>query len=190
MWILPRSNGDHHLASNWEAGVTAYSEKLKINETEAASASTQVTAASSTTFTLGTDANVNGDTRTYLAMCFAEVEGFSKFGTYTGNGDADGPFAYCGFKPNWVLIKNTGAATSWAIWDIARDTYNVAEKYLLPNSNAAEATAGELDIDILSNGFKIRGTDSGINTSSGIYIFAAFAENPFGGSGVAPATTF
>ena len=191
VWILPRSNGDHHLASNWEAGVTAYSEKLKINETEAASASTQVTAASSTTFTLGTDVNVNGDTRTYLAMCFAEVEGFSKFGTYTGNGDADGPFAYCGFKPRFVVVKSTSSSNEWVIYDSARSPYNVIEANLYVNLNSAEFDESTAQIDFLSNGFKLRKSGpSDMNTDGTIYLVIAFAENPFGGDGVAPVTAF
>jgi len=188
VWILPRSNGDHHLASNWEAGVTAYSEKLKLNEDVAADSSTQVTAASSTTFTLGTDANVNGDTRTYLAMCFAEVVGFSKFGTYTGNADADGPFAYCGFKPSLVIVKKASAGDGWIMFDNKRNVYNLTDLTLRVNGTDVEATDSQAAIDILSNGFKVRVSGSRINVSSGSFIFMAYAENPFGGDGVAPAT--
>jgi len=191
VWILPRSNGDHHLASNWEAGVSAYSEKMKLNDNEAASSSSgQVTAASSTTFTLGTDAGVNGDTRTYLAYCFAEVVGFSKFGTYTGNGDTDGPFLYCGFKPAWFMIKPADQTDDWIIWDTKRSTYNVANLVLYPNREYGETTATVRLVNFLSNGMKLRGSHGSVNSDGNSYIFAAFAENPFGGDGVAPATTF
>jgi hypothetical protein len=164
---------------------------MKLDEAEATTTNSgfwQDTTPTSSVFSVGTHGNVNNSSSNYITYLWAEIDSFSKFGSYTGNGNADGPFAYCGFKPNWVMIKNTEAATAWAIWDIARDKYNPAEKYLLPNSNAAEATAGGLDIDILSNGFKMRNTDSGIGTDGEEYIFAAFAENPFGGDGVAPAT--
>ena len=187
VWIFPRSNGENHLASNWETGVSVYSEKWKLQDNEAAeSSSGHVTAASSTTFTLGTDANVNGSSRTYAAYSFVEVVGFSKFGTYTGHGETDGTYAFCGFTPEMVMIKADDDSEDWIIFDRARDTYNPAENYLYPNTDAAEATSSTEKIDFLSNGFKSRGTDDRINKNDGIYIFAAFAKHPFGGDGVAP----
>jgi len=187
VWIFPRSNGDNHLASNWETGISVYSEKWKLQDTDIAeSSSGHVTAASSTTFTLGTDTNVNGSSRTYAAYAFVEVVGFSKFGTYTGEGETDGPYAFCGFSPEMVMIKADDSGEDWVIFDRARDTYNPATKYLYPNDDDAEATASGIVIDFLSNGFKPRGTDDRINKNDGIFIFAAFAKHPFGGSGVAP----
>jgi hypothetical protein len=109
--------------------------------------------------------------------CWAEIAGFSKFGSYTGNGSADGVFVYTGFVPKFVLIKKTSGADNWLLYDTARDTYNVAGKYLSPNLFAAEGTDPALDM--LSNGFKIRQTGGGINGSGATYIYAAFAENPF-----------
>jgi hypothetical protein len=122
--------------------------------------------------------NVCGGGGTYAAYCFAEVAGFSKFGSYTGNASTDGPFVYCGFRPRWILIKNASAATfNWFVWDTSRDTYNAAGNVLLPNDSSAEIT--NRPIDILSNGFKIRATDTHTNGSGNTMIFAAFAENPF-----------
>jgi len=178
--VIPRSNGDHRLISNWESGVTAYSEKLKLNDYEAASSNTQITAASSTTFTLGTDVNVNGSGRTYVAYCFAEVEGFSRFGTYTGNGNADGPFVNCGFAPAFVVVKKTNSASnsSWQSWDTARTPNNLRDFALILNGADAEDGGGR-DIDIVSNGFKPRNSNSNYNGSGDTFIYMAWAESPF-----------
>ena len=125
----------------------------------------------------------NNSGATYVAYCFAEVEGFSKFGSYTGNGSPDGPFSYLGFRPAFVMIKSTGVGTRWIIWDAARDTYNVADKTLAPNFNAEEfVNPPYWYVDLLSNGFKVRGYQSGDtenNYPSSTYIYMAFAENPF-----------
>jgi hypothetical protein len=118
----------------------------------------------------------NGNGRTFVAYCWAEIAGFSKFGSYTGNGSADGPFVYTGFRPKYILAKSTGTA-SWFVLDTARLGYNSANNYLLPNASSAEATYN--GVDILSNGFKVRNTDSGYNDSGVTYIYMAFAENPF-----------
>jgi hypothetical protein len=122
----------------------------------------------------GTNVNVNDDC---VAYCFSEVEGFSKFGSYTGNGSADGPFVWCGFRPKYLLIKDATNVNNWEIIDTSRDTYNIADKSLLPNLANAEGTAGV--IDILSNGFKNRFAGGIANTSGATVIFAAFAEAPF-----------
>jgi hypothetical protein len=187
VWLLPRSNGDNKQVSNWETGVTAFTEDLKLNTAEAAnSSSSRVKGGSSTTFTLGTDVNVNGSGRTYLAYCFNEIEGFSKFGTYTGNGSSDGIFAYCGFRPALVILRRTNAAENWVMVDSARNPYNVANLRLYADTTNADITS--TTHDFLSNGFKLRASDGGVNASGNPYVFMAFAENPFGGNGVAPAT--
>jgi len=178
--VMPRSNGDHSLISNWEHGVTAFTEKMKLNETEAASASTgQITGGSSTTFSIGTDVGINGNSRTYVAYCWAEVEGFSKFGTYAGNGSTDGPFVYTGFKPAFVSVKRTDAVGyEWKVWDNTRSPYNEMYAALYASSASAEVVTG-YDIDFLSNGFKLRVAGGGTNNASGTYIYMAFAETPF-----------
>jgi hypothetical protein len=116
---------------------------------------------------------------TEVAYCFAEVAGYSKFGSYTGNGVADGPFVFTGFRPAYVMIKNTTLASAWIVYDNKRNTANVETNYLLPNSSGAEATLSSLVLDFTSNGFKIRGDQATINTSNNNYIFACFAESPF-----------
>ena len=142
-------------------------------------------APTSTTFSMHTSGPVvAGDN--FVAYCFAEVEGFSKFGKYTGNGAADGAFIYTGFKPAFVLVKRTNSTSQWSIFDNKREGYNVDNDVLVPNTTATETTTDYLDL--LSNGFKARTTDANVNASGGTYIFMAFAENPFGGDGVAPAT--
>jgi hypothetical protein len=125
---------------------------------------------------LGGNSSVSGSGDNYVAYCFAEVEGFSKFSSYTGNGSADGPFIFTGFRPAFVLIKHSNDVDSWFMWDDTRNTYNVTNATLKPNSSDAEETS--YSIDMLSNGFKIRTSDGRQNASGGTYIFMAFAENP------------
>ena len=135
------------------------------------------TAPTASVFSVGTNADVNTNTNSYVAYLFDQVEGFSKFGSYTGNGSADGPFIYTGFKPRYLLVKRTNTTGGWFVWDTARDTYNPAVAELLANTTAAEA--GTADLDALSNGFKLRATTAGYNASGGTYIYAAFADIPF-----------
>ncbi|MDA9097041.1 hypothetical protein N9J50_01770 [Methylophilaceae bacterium] len=132
-----------------------------------------------TTFTQVKSAYANLTGQTYIAYCFAEVEGYSKFGSYTGNGSADGPFIYTGFRPAFVMMKATSAvAGNWAIYDVKREVYNIADNLLFANLTNAEAVA-QSKIDILSNGFKCRSTNSNSNSNNAPYIYMAFAENPF-----------
>jgi len=172
-------------AVNWFVGSGAFpswSYALEgLNTTAAAnSGATAVwnaTAPTSSVFSIGTDLSASGGT--YVAYCFSEVAGFSKFGSYTGNGSADGPFVFCGFRPRFVMIKRTDSTGNWQIIDTARSTFNESVATLYPNlSNAEDLTNTKLDA--LANGFKIRGTPStDFNTSGSTYIFAAFAESPF-----------
>jgi hypothetical protein len=153
---------------------------LLLNSTAAvANLGTTVPAPTSTTFGCSATITNNGDAT--LAYLFSEVAGFSKFGSYTGNGSADGPFVFCGFRPRWIMVKNISATGEWYLHDTARDVGNLAQNRLFPNLSAAESpstTNGSLDI--LSNGFKVRtpGTDNN-NVNGNTYIYAAFAENPF-----------
>ena len=124
---------------------------------------------------LGTSDTNN--TATMVAYCWAEIAGFSKFGSYTGNANSDGPFVYCGFRPKYIMLKNASATYNWVVWDTVRSTYNVMGNYLVPNLSDAEASINA--IDILSNGFKIRDPNAFDNGSGNTIIFAAFAENPF-----------
>ena len=131
----------------------------------------------STKFSLGDYNGSNGNGDNMISYCFSEVAGYSKFGSYTGNGSTDGTFVFTGFRPAFILWKpSTQASTDWVILDNKRDTFNVADAYLLANTNAAE---GDLDLmDILSNGFKLRQV-SGNNESGQTIIYLAFAESPF-----------
>jgi hypothetical protein len=138
------------------------------------------TTPNSTIFGVGTDAIVNASGGTYVAYCFSEVSGFSRFGSYTGNGVVDGNFVYTGFRPKWIMIKNaTAAGNGWIIIDTSRSTFNQTTFTLFPNSSGAETNNTTYAIDIVSNGFKVRATDPAINGSTNNIIYAAFAENPF-----------
>jgi hypothetical protein len=135
---------------------------------------------SSTVVTLGSTVGVNESSRTYVAYCFSEIEGFSKFGSYTGNGSADGPFVYCGFRPRFLMIKRTDSAEPWIIKDTARSIYNGYDVEIYPNySNAEGGPYSPPIMDYVSNGFKLRSTTTASNGSGGTIIFAAFAEQPF-----------
>ena len=143
----------------------------------------------SSVINLGTSAHVNGVSQDHIAYCFAEKKGFSKFGSYEGNGNSNGTFVYTGFKPAFVITKraDTGG-DNWHMLDNKRDIDNPAEKVLQPNENSAEGTTVTSYLDFLSNGFKCRGTGSSINTSGLTYVYIAFAENPFVTSGGIPTT--
>ena len=137
------------------------------------------TAPTSSVFSLGTFLNVNENLKDFIAYCFAEIEGFSKFGSYTGNGLADGPFVYCGFRPRYIMYKRTDAAGNWNIVDTARDTYNPEQTLLRANLGLGDESNAVYTQDFLANGWKIRSTNVDINVSTATYIFAAFAEAPF-----------
>ena len=140
----------------------------------------QDTAPSSTVFYLSQDTATNESSQTYIAYCFSEVAGYSKFGSYTGNGNTDGTFVFTGFRPAWIMIKGSSfSGENWDIYDIKRDTFNVMDTTLKADSQAAESTNTLFNIDFLSNGFKLRNSHSGTNTSSQTYIYLAFAEAPF-----------
>ena len=133
---------------------------------------------SSTVFSIGTSSNINSSGQTQVAYCFADVEGYSKFGSYTGNGSTDGPFVFTGFRPAFVMIKRTNSTGAWTMVDTARNPFNVVDKQLYANYAFAEAGASNT-LDGLSNGFKLRELGSAYNASGGTYIYMAFAENPF-----------
>ena len=142
------------------------------------------------TFSLGAgyDNNISG--ATHIAYVFVEKKGFSKFGSYVGNGNADGTFVYTGFKPAFVIQKHySGAATEgWQMWDAKRNPYNLTDLNLMADSSGAEFTATARAIDILSNGFKCRGADNSGNASGQGYIYMAFASEPLVGTNNIPAT--
>jgi len=133
----------------------------------------------SSVFTVNTNSAVNGSGNTIIAYVFAEVEGFSKVGKYIGNGSTDGPFIWFGFRPAYFLFKRTDSADNWRVYDNQRGPYNPDDARLEPNGSGAEASGDGEDIDFLSNGLKLRSSDTGWNASGGTYIFWAFADTPF-----------
>jgi hypothetical protein len=136
------------------------------------------TTPTSTVFTIGNSTETNASAGTFVAYCFTPIAGYSAFGSYTGNGSADGPFVFTGHRPRFVMMKryDTGG-TNWQMYDTSANPYNVTGNYQTANLSNAEEYYPTMDI--LSNGFKLRNTDGGINGSANTYIFAAFAENPF-----------
>jgi hypothetical protein len=175
--IITKFRGD---ISNWSVYhiSTGALGRLKLNSTDAFATnagSWNDTAPTSTVFSKGSGENDNGITQ--VAYCFAPIAGYSRFGSYTGNGSSDGPFVYCGFRPALIIAKQSSASgENWYIIDDQRGPYNVVDKLLNPNSSAAEETYSQ--VDFLSNGFKIRNTGSGMNANGATMIYAAFAEFP------------
>ena len=157
----------------------AATQTIRLNSTASAltSADFNNTRPSATVFTLGSFTGTNQNSGTYVAYCFAEVEGYSKISSYVGNGSADGPFIYTGFRPSFVLRKNVSTTNEWILIDSTRSPFNQTNETLVPNANDAED--GDFDIDILSNGFKVRTSESAHNGSGNTIIYMAFAENPF-----------
>jgi hypothetical protein len=170
-------------SGNWQVLTTAINGSMQygfLNLTDGFAAAGQ-TAPTSTVLNLLLGGNETNNGNNFVAYCFAPVSGYSSFGSYTGNGSADGPFVYTGFRPRWILQKSTASETygSWHIYDTARDTYNPVDLELYPNLSSVEGTIPGGDFDILSNGFKIRTNFSGGWNTNGIsYIYAAFAESP------------
>ena len=182
--IVKKSSSTAHWTIYHEAlGATKY---LTFTTTAATAATTRWndTAPTSTVFSLGDDTDVNGSGVTYMAYCFASVKGFSSLGSYVGNGNADGPFVYTGFKPSMIIRKTTGT-DYWSLIDTKRLGFNPDNSYLFPSDSAAEGAVER--VDILSNGFKVRTTDTAGNTDGTEYIYAAFAEFPVVSSNDVPA---
>jgi hypothetical protein len=177
-------SGDNWYAYHSSLGGTKY---LHPNNTSAAGTAISPfnnTNPTSTTISAGTD--LSGSSSTHIAYCFSEVKGFSKFGSYTGNGNADGTFVYTGFAPAFVMIKMTSGSDSWFMYDNKRSPFNVRGKYLVADGSGTDSNANAFDF--VSNGFKIRTTASSFNGSGSSYIYMAFAENPLVGTNGVPAT--
>ena len=163
--------------------------KLLLNTTSAEISSGYMNSTSPTNqvFTVINDADVGTSGYTYIAYCFAEKTGYSKFGSYTGNNNANGVFVYTGFKPAWVLFKRSSSTENWSLYDNKRLGYNPQSYGLRPNiANAESQYATTASVDFVSNGFKIR--EAGSNINDGTYIYMAFAEAPLVGSNNVPAT--
>jgi hypothetical protein len=168
--------------TSWATQHAAYGPTASIRLDDSAVPSVGVdwwnnTSPTSTHFTIAANFPV---TYSWIAYLWAEVPGFSKFGSYVGNGDANGPFINCGFRPRWLMVKRTDSAGgTWVIMDAARDAYNPKENIMFGNLTNAETYSSAEARDFLSNGFKLRGTGTGSNASAGTYVYIAFAETPF-----------
>ena len=154
---------------------------LNLNSSAAATANDSIwtqTDPTTSVFSIGTSTAINQSGQDQVCYCFAEKQGYSKFGSYTGNGANDGPFIYTGFKPAFLLFKRVPNDRNWVIIDNKRDPHNVASKRLFPDSTSANNALPNL-VDLVSNGFKVRHLNVIINSSGEKYIYMAFAENPF-----------
>tara|TARA_R100000278_G_scaffold33710_1_gene30587 strand:- start:11294 stop:12367 length:1074 start_codon:yes stop_codon:yes gene_type:complete len=184
-WIVVKSRTT---SANWTVrhhSTTNNYDFLSLNTTDAATANdgawTQ-TDPTTSVFSIGTATSVNQNTIGYIAYCFAEIQGFSKFGKYTASGDANGPFIHLGFKPAFIMTKRTDTAGyHWRMYDAKRNPFNVVNARLSANNNDTEysGTSGNEHADFLSNGFKWKTAASDQNVSGGTYVYMAFAENPF-----------
>ena len=160
---------------------------LLLNTTAAMDSNSEVYQTfSSTTFQVGVNAYTNTNNATMISYCFAEKKGYSKFGSYTGNGNADGTFVYTGFKPAFTIIKRTDTTNDWMVGDNKINPFNVTDNMLRANLNNVQQSGNY--VDYLSNGFKPRLSGNAFNGSGGTYIYMAFAENPFVTSTGVPAT--
>ena len=192
MWIIKRRSG----TGSWAVGFNdanilgGTSKYLILQGTGGVSTYNNfwgTSPASSTVMRIAGDATIGGSGSTYVAYAFAEKQGYSKFGKYVGNGNANGAFIYTGFKPAWVMVKRTDGVTNWRLFDSKRSGFNGDTSQLYPNLANAEDAAGD-QIDLLSNGFKNRTASGDQNISGASYIYMAFAENPFTTSTGIPTT--
>ena len=170
----------------WPVDSRAASGILYLNETGAKgsygdSSPFPSTAPTSTVFSIGTPNNTNGSGATYIAYCFADVKGYSKFGIYIGNNNASGPFIYTGFRPAWVLVKRAnGSGNNWQLHDIKRTQYTQPINHrIAPNVTLAEQTGDTLGFEFFSNGFRPNNANGDYNDNLDEYIYMAFAEHPF-----------
>ena len=186
IWFKRRNAG----STNWYIyhASLGQGKRLVLNTTAAEAADTEYmnnTAPTTSVFSLGPSGTVN-TTGTHLAYCFAEIKGYSKFGSYVSNGSTDGNFVYTGFKPAWIMVKKSSGTQSWYIGDNKRLGYNPKNENLNADTNGAEFSQDNWDV--LSNGFKIRQTGAGVGTDGDTYIYYAIAESPFVTSTGVPAT--
>ena len=177
-------------ASNWctyHVGLGGADHNVFLNTTSSSQTDTTIwnnTLPTSSVFSVGNNIDANGNGASHIWYGWTDKQGFSKFGSYKGNGNADGAFVYTGFRPAWVMIKRTDGTNSWVIYDNKREGFNVDNDALQANGNNAEGTSD--DLDFLSNGFKMRTSGVGENGSGNSYIFIAFAESPFVNSNGVP----
>jgi len=189
LWVKRRDGAGDWMVYHVSKGNTA---ALFYNSTSAGATSStywQDTTPTSSVFSIGSNGNLNTSGESHSFVAFAEKKGFSKFGSYVGNGSVDGTFIYTGFRPSFFLVKSTGAAESWLMFDIERNTYNgIDGQVLRPDLANAEVSSSATKLEFLSNGFKWRSNDAGHNGSGSTYIYYAVAQNPLVGTNGVPTT--
>ena len=174
---------------NTSAPATQYLQLNSTNATGTYAGYFNNTEPTSSVFTLGNDTGINQSGDTYIAYCFAEKQGYSKFGSYVGNGNADGSFIYTGFKPAFVMIKLSSAANeNWAMYDNKRDTFNSETTQQLRANSSSTESASTSEVNLLSNGFKVNDSNAEINAAGSTYIYMTFAEAPLVGTNNVPCT--
>jgi len=186
-----RGHGENWAVYHQNSNSTPEDYYLALDDTRAATDSAVVwndTAPTSSVISIGTQDKINKSGSTHIAYCFNEIKGYSKFGSYTGNGSTDGTFVYTGFKPAFVIAKRTDTAKNWYMFDNKRTPFNVIANLIAPNLSSAEDSGTGTYIDFLSNGFKLRQDFSHLNASGSTQIYMAFAEHPFVSSKGVPVT--
>ena len=176
--IKDRSTTGEWVFGHGSQGFTKFAEMNSTGAFQTVASRFNNTAPTSSVFSVGTANDTNENTDSLIAYLFAEKQGFSKFGGYTGNGNADGAFIYTGFRPAWVLAKRTNSSSGWVLFDNKREPFNLADTSIRVDDSGAENESNGA-LDLLSNGFKWITTDSGVNGSGDSYVFMAFAEAPF-----------
>ena len=191
-WIVSSNDLD---AQGTTGGSPDSPRNLYLNDTASAQSDRIIRQINATTLNLQSAASANSNGDSYLLYCFKEVQGYSKFGHYEGNGNADGPFVYTGFKPSWLLVKaSAGTTQNWQLWDIKRhtsSTYGIGNprvRTLSPSVSNSES--GDYSVDFYATGFKIRDTDSAWNGDGNTYFYMAFADSPHVSSTGVPTTAF
>ena len=181
--ILVKHLGDgQQWATQWSPlGATKVMRWASTNSVSDSNTRWNDTEPTTSVFTVGTEHETNTNDGNHIAYCFTSIKGYSKIGSYTGNANDNGTYSYTGFKPAWIMIKRTDASKNWYLIDNKRETFNPNHEtsILFANSNNAEQTLSDREVDFLSNGFKLRGSDGDVNASGGTYIYMAFAESPF-----------
>jgi len=160
----------------WTTQIDGSNDDLRLNTTgtksDLSGTAGSITASTFSNYGWGSSDNM-------VCYCFAEKKGYSKFGSYTGNGNVDGTFSFIGFKPAFVMVRDPNNAENWLMYDNKRPGFNVTNNHMMANSNTTETASTANIMDLLSNGFKIRSTNNGLNRSGGTFLYMAFAENPF-----------
>ncbi len=177
MFVKTRDSADHWALYHHKIGNTKVVYMNIINAPASSSAYWNNTSPTSSVFTVGSDNKTNKSGDDFIAYCFSGVEGYSKFGIYTGNGSSDGTFIFLGFKPAFFMFRQVTYSDNWYMYDNKRDTMNPTDQELNPSNSQSEASSH--DIDFLSNGVKMRTNNSSWNYNNYNYIYLAFAESPF-----------